>query len=469
MSVKPSWLVTKLIEALGRPAGPTEDVLAARPAGWRGPGGCGVAPRQVSRTVLRNRSFHSRPRRREPAEVVAVGRGVPRLGDQLQLREHRVGRHLGEERRGEVHAVVTPAAAWWPGRSGSRPRAARRPSSAGPPAPAPGAPALRRSTVWRQPVVSSYEPSGAVPVPPGVVPAAAADRRTAVVVLAGVVEDDVDDHLEPGVVERAHHRLALVYLLAPVTRCVARVRCEPGDGVVAPEVAQATRPEGAAVHEVRHREQLDRRHPEVEEVVDHGGVGQTEVGATQVGGHVGVAGGHRPHVGLVDHGVGHRGARQPVAGPVEGRVDDHRPGHRRPRVPRRVGEARRAPSRRRRPPHGPLGPAAAGSGCAAGRGPGTRTGRPGAAARSPSPTSPFDPWCRSARHSSPCSSSPHSSTRSSSSGPAPSARLRTRPSGPRSGQPPARSPWIRRSSRGRERSISSPSTRSSTGPQSPPP
>ena len=58
MSVKPSWAVTKLSEALGRRRRrPKRSSLpASRVArSWR----VGVAPRHVSRTVLRNRSFHS--------------------------------------------------------------------------------------------------------------------------------------------------------------------------------------------------------------------------------------------------------------------------------------------------------------------------------------------------------------------------------------------------------------------------
>ena len=279
MSVKPSWLVTKLIEALGRrrPRPKTSSLPASRVArSWRvrrrAPPG---VPHRVAEPVV-----PLAPRRREPSEVVPVGHGVPRFGDELQLgstgsaaTSARNGAARStpcvtpQQRGGQVEAeavhvqLVGPAAQ---GRHHQRP--------VGRAAEIDGVAAAGRVLV---------RAVGRVPVPPGVVPAAAAERGTGVVVLARVVEDDVDDHLEPGVVERADHRLALADLLAAVTGRVARVRREPGDGVVAPEVAQAARPEGAAVHEVRHRQQLDRRHPEVEEVVDHRGVGQAEVGATQ--------------------------------------------------------------------------------------------------------------------------------------------------------------------------------------------
>jgi hypothetical protein len=36
-----------------------------------------------------------------------------------------------------------------------------------------------------------------------------------VVALGGVVVDDVEDHLDAGVVQRAHHPLELLHLVAP--------------------------------------------------------------------------------------------------------------------------------------------------------------------------------------------------------------------------------------------------------------
>ena len=52
------------------------------------------------------------------------------------------------------------------------------------------------------------------PVVVGVVDAAERQRRAEVVAFGGVVVDDVEDHLEAGVVQRPHHRLELGHLLA---------------------------------------------------------------------------------------------------------------------------------------------------------------------------------------------------------------------------------------------------------------
>ena len=61
----------------------------------------------------------------------------------------------------------------------------------------------------------------------------------AVVALAGVVEDDVEDDLDAGGVERADHLAELVDLaVLGDGGGVGRLRGGEGDAVVAPEVAQ---------------------------------------------------------------------------------------------------------------------------------------------------------------------------------------------------------------------------------------
>ena len=62
----------------------------------------------------------------------------------------------------------------------------------------------------------------------------------AVISLGGVIEDDIEDHLETGAVERAHHRLALAHrVLRPPADREARIGREEAEGVVAPVVDQA--------------------------------------------------------------------------------------------------------------------------------------------------------------------------------------------------------------------------------------
>ena len=62
------------------------------------------------------------------------------------------------------------------------------------------------------------------PVVERVVDAAQRQRRTELVALAGVVVDDVEDHLEPGPVQGPDHRLELAHLLAEAAGGVADVR-----------------------------------------------------------------------------------------------------------------------------------------------------------------------------------------------------------------------------------------------------
>ena len=66
------------------------------------------------------------------------------------------------------------------------------------------------------------------------------EHRPEVVALGGVVVDDVEDHLDPGAVQRLHHPLELAHLLAVrAGRGVERVRREIADRAVAPVVREA--------------------------------------------------------------------------------------------------------------------------------------------------------------------------------------------------------------------------------------
>ena len=146
-------------------------------------------------------------------------------------------------------------------------------------------------------------------------------RGPEVVALGGVVEDDVEDHLDPGGVERPHHLLELADLAARRgAGGVAAVRGEEGQRVVAPEVE----PLGpGAVGELRgelvHRHELHRRHAERLEVGDL--LDDAEVGSGG-GDAARGTGGEAPHMHLVDDGVGEAAAEMAVPLPVEGVVDD---------------------------------------------------------------------------------------------------------------------------------------------------
>ncbi len=96
-----------------------------------------------------------------------------------------------------------------------------------------------------------------------VVEATQRQHGTAVVALAGVVVDDVEDDLHAGGVEGVDHRLELVHLLpSRAARGVFGVRREEADGVVTPVVPQAALQQKAIMDEVVDRQQLHRRDAE---------------------------------------------------------------------------------------------------------------------------------------------------------------------------------------------------------------
>jgi hypothetical protein len=109
------------------------------------------------------------------------------------------------------------------------------------------------------------------------------EHRAEVVALRGVVVDHVEDDLDPLAVQGLDHALELADLLARLARRgVQRVRGEVADRGVAPVVLQALLVEEGLVDDVVDREQLDRRHAELAEVVDRRLGGQAAVGAAQV-------------------------------------------------------------------------------------------------------------------------------------------------------------------------------------------
>ena len=165
---------------------------------------------------------------------------------------------------------------------------------------------------------------GHQPVVAGVVDPAQRQRRTEVVPLAGVVVDDVQDHLDAGGVQRADHRLELRDLGAgwPAAQ-VALLRREEGERAVAPVVPQRPILEEAVVGELVNGQKLDRGDPQLLEVADGRGMGQAGVAAAQRLRHLAVQLGEAAHVRLVDDRLAPRRLGRPVVAPVEAIVDDH--------------------------------------------------------------------------------------------------------------------------------------------------
>ena len=161
------------------------------------------------------------------------------------------------------------------------------------------------------------------PVVRGVVDAAHGQRRAQVVALCGVVVDDVEDHLDVGLVQGAHHRLELLDLSAGVgAGAVLRVRRQKADGVVAPVVRQPLVDQRGVVGEVMHGHQFDCVDAQRFQVIDDHRMGDGGVRTADLFGNVRVRLGQPLDVRLVDHRVGVFVAGRAIDPPVEERVDD---------------------------------------------------------------------------------------------------------------------------------------------------
>ena len=160
------------------------------------------------------------------------------------------------------------------------------------------------------------------PVVGGVVDALEREHRPEVVALGGVVVDHVEDHLDPGAVERLDHPLELAQLLAAVAGGrVGAVRRQVADRRVAPVVRQPAVDEEALGNDLVDREQLDRSDAERAQVRERGVRGEAGVGAAQILAHVRVTLREALDVHLVDDRVRPGRLQVAVALPVERRVD----------------------------------------------------------------------------------------------------------------------------------------------------
>ena len=229
-----------------------------------------------------------RPLGGEVADLIAAFAEIPRLGDELDLRQHRVlvndveeraelvdGVQLARERARQVEAEAVDVHLEDPVAQAVHDelqdaRAAHVERVAGA-----GEVLVVARVVRQQPVVGA------------VVDAAQRQRRPEVVALGGVVVDDVEDDLEVGGVERADHDLELAHGLERQRRKrEAHVGREVRQRVVAPVVVQAALDEVPLVVVVVHRHQLDGGDAERGEVADGRLGGEAEIGPAQRLGHV---------------------------------------------------------------------------------------------------------------------------------------------------------------------------------------
>jgi hypothetical protein len=99
-----------------------------------------------------------------------------------------------------------------------------------------------------------------------------------------VVVHDVEDHLEPGAMQRLDHLAEFRNLTARrgLTRILGMWR-EEADRVVAPVIFQSSREEESVVHELVNGHQLDGGDTEPLQIFDRSRMSETGVGATDFG------------------------------------------------------------------------------------------------------------------------------------------------------------------------------------------
>ena len=288
------------------------------------------------------------PGRRERAEAMAARPDVPRLGDELEVAQHRILRDRLQQRRGGVEAEVEPV-----GAAAERGReveaeavdarglgvvaqdvhreAQRRRPVEGERVAAAGVVEIARAVVGEGPVVGR------------VVEAAQRQRRPEGVAFAAVVEHDVEDDLDAGGVQRGDAGGEL----GDAAGGEPRVGDEQRDGVVAPVVGQALPREVALVDRRRDGHQLDGRDAEPGQVRDRGGMGEAGAGAAQRVGHVRMRAREAAHMEFVQDRLAPRHPR-PAGGRRGRRRRDDRAWHERRAVGRVGGRVVRACAEHRR-------------------------------------------------------------------------------------------------------------------------
>ena len=283
-----------------------------------------------------------RPAGREIADLEAFLAEIPRLRDQLHLRQdgvlpHRreeVGRRpekplLAGQRRREVEAEAVDVAFLHPVAQ----RIQHHLENA------------RMLQVHRVAAAGGVEIEARIVgehVVAGVVDAAEGEGRPQVVAFGGVIVDHVEQHLDARLVQAVHHLLELADVAA--RRHVALGRREEAERIVAPVVPELLLDKMTVVEEFVHGQQLDRRHAKPHQVLDDRRIGETGKGAALTRRHRRMARGHALDVGLVDDGVGPRRARARLAPPRERRAPSRRTlehdalRHERRRIARVAGE-----------------------------------------------------------------------------------------------------------------------------------
>jgi len=161
-----------------------------------------------------------------------------------------------------------------------------------------------------------------------VIQAAETEHRPQMVPFTGVIVHDIQNDLETGGVQPLDHLLELGDLFAGRAALrIGRVRSEVPDRVVTPIVGESLLFEKMIVHEVMHRQQLDRRDSEFSKVIDGEVAADGFVSSADFLRNVRALLGEAFDVDLVDDGFRLRHIEQSVPSPIECIVDDDTFGH----------------------------------------------------------------------------------------------------------------------------------------------
>ena len=231
------------------------------------------------------------------AELIAARADVPRLGDEFQAAQLRVLIDRGEDGRMRIETVRSPR------QCGGQVKAETR----DPAKPAPGPQGVHRQAqrgrlLHRQgiPGAGVVDVVGGVvrgqAVVAGVIQAAQRDGGAERIAFARVVEHHVDQGLDAGVGQGADRRAHL----APAAGGEPGIGDHEGDGVIAPVVRQAERPQVPFVDPGRAGHQLDGGDAQPLQVVDRHRVGEAGEGAANVVRNVRMGLGEAAHVQFVD-------------------------------------------------------------------------------------------------------------------------------------------------------------------------
>ena len=121
---------------------------------------------------------------------------------------------------------------------------------------------------------------GIQPVIDGVIQPSQRQGRPRLAGFRRMVVDHIQEHLDPGCVQGAHHGLELAHnVLRRGAACITSIRRKKGESVVSPVVLQAEPDQAMFVDVMVHRQQFDSRDTQFFQVLDGGFRAEPEVSA----------------------------------------------------------------------------------------------------------------------------------------------------------------------------------------------